>query len=60
VKREDEGVKKVAADIEVIASVPFCLSGDVDRNGVPWVFSTFDLDRFDERIDPAGGISPTI
>jgi hypothetical protein len=22
--------------------------------GIAWVFSTFDLDRFDERIDPAG------
>ncbi|GHU39099.1 hypothetical protein FACS1894190_02340 [Spirochaetia bacterium] len=22
--------------------------------GFPWTFSTFDLDRFDERVDPAG------
>jgi HK97 family phage prohead protease len=50
-------VRSVSADIELIASVPFCLgtdTGEEDSGGVPWVFSTFDLDRFDERIDPAG------
>jgi HK97 family phage prohead protease len=40
--------------VELIASVPFCLEGGADSNGVPWTFSTFDLDRFSERIDPAG------
>jgi hypothetical protein len=54
VKSEDGGVKRITADIELIASVPFCLAGENDSNGVPWVFSTFDLDRFSERIDPAG------
>jgi HK97 family phage prohead protease len=51
---EDGGVKRVTADIEMIASVPLCLSGGNDGKGVPWVFSTFDLDRFSERVDPAG------
>ncbi|GHV25422.1 hypothetical protein AGMMS4952_03110 [Spirochaetia bacterium] len=45
------GVKTVkdGLDVELIAPVP--LSTD---QGVPWVFSTFDLDRYDERVDPAG------
>jgi HK97 family phage prohead protease len=36
--------------------VPFCLAlGDGgNSNTVAWTFSTFDLDRFDERIDPEG------
>jgi HK97 family phage prohead protease len=57
VKKEAAGVQKVAGDVELIASVPFCLSagdGGTDRTAVPWTFSTFDLDRFSERIDPAG------
>jgi HK97 family phage prohead protease len=57
-RREDGGLRTVAdgLDVECIASVPFCLAvgkGETDQ-GAPWVFSTFDLDRFDERIDPAG------
>jgi HK97 family phage prohead protease len=58
--RRDEGgvvgVMGVAGVVAALASVPFCLGavgGGTDR-GVPWVFSTFDLDRFSERIDPAG------
>ncbi|GHV74245.1 hypothetical protein AGMMS49940_15550 [Spirochaetia bacterium] len=52
------GVKTVkdGLDMECIASVPFCLAteqGETDQ-GVPWIFSTFDLDRYDERVDPAG------
>jgi HK97 family phage prohead protease len=47
---------QVREDIELVAPVPFCLSaGDGgDSNVVAWTFSTFDLDRFSERIDPAG------
>jgi HK97 family phage prohead protease len=43
-------------DVELIAPVPFVLaSGDGEAQpGVPWTFSTFDLDRFAERVDPAG------
>jgi HK97 family phage prohead protease len=48
------GPQKVRGDVELIASVPFCLQGNESSNTVPWTFSTFDLDRFSERIDPAG------
>jgi HK97 family phage prohead protease len=37
--------------------VPFCLASDTGEGqdkAVSWTFSTFDLDRFSERIDPAG------
>jgi HK97 family phage prohead protease len=56
VKKEAAGVQKVAGDVELIAPVPFCLSTDTGDggNGIPWVFSSFDLDRMGERIDPAG------
>ncbi|AEF83892.1 caudovirus prohead protease [Treponema primitia ZAS-2] len=55
VKKEAAGVQKLAGDLELIAAVPFCLALDSENsNGIPWTFSTFDLDRFDERIDPAG------
>jgi HK97 family phage prohead protease len=43
-------------DVELVAGVPFCLAaenGGTD-SGIAWTFSTFDLDRFDERIDPEG------
>jgi HK97 family phage prohead protease len=43
-------------DVELVAPVPFCLAvkdGETS-GGVAWTFSTFDLDRFDERIDPEG------
>jgi len=55
VKREMTGVQKVAEDVELIASVPFQLAGDVENvQGLPWTLSTFDLDRYGERIDPRG------
>ncbi|MCL2479844.1 MAG: HK97 family phage prohead protease [Treponema sp.] len=55
VKKETAGVHKVAGDIELIASVPFLLAADVEAGqGLPWTLSTFDLDRFGERIDPQG------
>jgi HK97 family phage prohead protease len=54
------GVKD-GLDVALVASVPFCLSQAGEHPGVSetpcgisWTFSTFDLDRFDERIDPAG------
>jgi HK97 family phage prohead protease len=54
--KETAGVQKVAADVELIASVPFALTagGEEAGDGVAWTLSTFDLDRFRERIDPAG------
>ena len=54
VKHGAAGVQKVAGDVELIASVPFSMSNEGLKDGVPWVLSTFDLDRFGERIDPAG------
>ena len=55
IKKDAAGIQKVAEDVELIASVPFLLSADVDPGqGYPWTLSTFDLDRFGERIDPLG------
>ena len=60
VRKEAAGLQSnhrfvVAGDVELIASVPFCLAADVEAGqGFPWTLSTFDLDRFGERIDPQG------
>ena len=60
VKKGTEGLQKVAANVELIASVPFCLATSVEAglpattDGIAWTLSTFDLDRFGERIDPQG------
>ena len=55
VKKEAAGPQKVMEDLELIASVPLRLTGDIEAGqGFPWTLSTFDLDRFAERIDPAG------
>jgi len=55
VKKEAAGLYKVDGDIELMASVPFHLTADVEAGqGFPWTLSTFDLDRFGERIDPQG------
>jgi HK97 family phage prohead protease len=54
-KKEAAGVHKVAGEIELIASVPFHLTSDCEtEKGYSWTLSTFDLDRFGERIDPQG------
>jgi HK97 family phage prohead protease len=55
VRRETAGRQEVKADVELIASVPFRLTADGEAvEGLAWTLSTFDLDRFGERIDPAG------
>jgi HK97 family phage prohead protease len=55
VKEEVAGPQKVTRDVELIASVPFALAADEETGeGITWTLSTFDLDRFGERIDPAG------
>jgi len=55
VKKEAVGAQKVLGDVELIASVPFRLAADVEAaQGFPWTLSTYDLDRYAERIDPAG------
>jgi HK97 family phage prohead protease len=52
VKKEAVGIQKVAGDVELIASIP--IRNDEKTEGIAWTLSTFDLDRFGERIDPAG------
>jgi HK97 family phage prohead protease len=52
VKKGAAGAQAVKADVELIASVPFKLA--MNGEGFAWTLSTFDLDRFGERIDPAG------
>jgi len=55
VKKNVVGIQKVNQDVELIATVPFCLSTEKETDrGFAWTLSTFDLDRFDERIDPQG------
>jgi HK97 family phage prohead protease len=55
VKKEAAGLQKISGDVELITSVPFQLAADVETGqGFPWTLSTFDLDRFGERIDPQG------
>jgi HK97 family phage prohead protease len=58
VRKEATGIQKVAGDIELIASVPFLLTtektNEQSQEGFPWTLSTYDLDRFGERIDPQG------
>jgi HK97 family phage prohead protease len=55
VKKEIAGKQIVTADVELIASVPFRLTSDDEvEKGYPWTLSTFDLDRYGERIDPQG------
>ena len=65
VEKEAAGVQKVSAEVELIASVPFSISNEQlamsneelalsKGEGVAWTLSTFDLDRFGERIDPLG------
>jgi HK97 family phage prohead protease len=55
VKQGEAGPQKVAGNVELIASVPFHLTADIEAGQeFPWTLSTFDLDRFGERIDPAG------
>jgi len=55
VTKETAGRQKITGGVELIASVPFMLTADVEAGeGLPWTLSTFDLDRYGERIDPAG------
>jgi len=64
VKKEAAGIHKVAGDIELIAGVPFSISNEQvptelaksnnNERGIAWTLSTFDLDRFGERVDPTG------
>jgi HK97 family phage prohead protease len=62
VKKGTEGLQKVSGEVELIASVPFQLTSNNEqltmqedsKEGFAWTLSTFDLDRYAERIDPMG------
>jgi len=55
IKKDLSGIQKVTQNVELIASVPFCLSTETEtEKGFLWTLSTFDLDRFGERVDPNG------
>ena len=55
IKKEASGIQKVNQNVELIASVPFCLSAETKiEKCFMWTLSTFDLDRFGERVDPHG------
>jgi HK97 family phage prohead protease len=55
VEKEAAGIQKVAGDVELLAPVPFHLEAEAEAGqGLLWTLSTFDLDRYRERIDPAG------
>jgi HK97 family phage prohead protease len=60
--KKEAGLQGVSSDVELIAAVPFRLTADREKaeggtagsDEIAWTLSTFDLDRFGERIDPAG------
>jgi len=64
VKKTVAGIQKISADVVLVAGVPFSMSNEEpptelakamsNENGIAWTLSTFDLDRFGERIDPQG------
>jgi HK97 family phage prohead protease len=62
VRKKSSGVQKVSADVELIASIPFQIKNEKgekkneeeSQDVYEWTFSTFDLDRYGERIDPLG------
>jgi len=61
IKKDVIGIQQVSQDVELIASVPFCLKTKAETeqelpfsDGIEWTLSTFDLDRYGERIDPLG------
>ena len=57
VQQEAAGVKTIEKEVELIACVPLQLTEKTEtetQKGIPWTLSTFDLDRYGERIDPQG------
>jgi HK97 family phage prohead protease len=61
VKKDVTGIQKVSAGVELVASVPIQMineklemKNEEKTEGFAWTLSTFDLDRFGERIDPQG------
>jgi HK97 family phage prohead protease len=64
IKRDVTGIQKVTKDVELIVCVPFIneklvISNEECKDGFmqtsfAWTLSTYDLDRYGERIDPNG------
>jgi HK97 family phage prohead protease len=54
VKNAQAGVQKVAGDVLGLAGVLVNREEKASDEGYQWTLSTFDLDRFGERIAPAG------
>ncbi len=54
VKKEASASGVLASPFEAILGGFIGKSGATADDGVPWVFSTADRDRFDERVDQAG------
>lgn len=55
VKQGAAGAQQVKADVELLMPVPFRLSAGAQADeGFQWTLSTFDLDRYGERITPEG------
>jgi HK97 family phage prohead protease len=58
VRKKAAGRQKISGDVELIACVPFAMSNEQgamsNENGFEWTLSTYDLDRYGERIDPLG------
>jgi HK97 family phage prohead protease len=45
---------KLKESVELVMAGYLAKQADADGAWLPWVFSTYDNDRFDERVDPAG------
>jgi len=66
IKKNSVGIQKVTQDVELITAVPFIKEQRKENNeqsqdefaqaSFAWTLSTFDLDRFNERIDPHGWV----
>ena len=62
IRKDAAGLQKLAGDVELITPVTFSnerepegrLTGSNEQGGIGWTLSTFDIDRFGERVDPAG------
>jgi len=54
VSKKSAGIQKITGDVELIANVPFQLTETEGVQGYSWTLSTYDLDRYGERIDPQG------
>ena len=57
IRKEAAGIHKVTGDVELLTVAQFANEREPEvrsQEGIAWTLSTFDLDRFGERVDPAG------